>query len=1069
MPTATRLFAALLCVSGSVAASQMPGIDGSSRHGFIGPDGEMQYLPTLEEMEAHAARDTDYAPFAEYAQRRLEHAAMVTEIVYVDDDAPVGGDGTSWHTAHQSLQDALAADYSDRFVEIRMAQGLYRADRFNGVNTMDREASFSPRYEDTDNPTGIFRITGGFAGLGAKDPDQRDPGKFPTVITGDLHGDDGPDFTNYDDNTLVLFDNFNSELHGLVMEHALQAMVGNGSLTIDGCLVQTNAGTENRGASTFSGNITIVKRCIFYNNRSGAFGGAIAMHSTNAALVSNRFLSNEAVYQGGAVFSTPSSSRFMVLQNNYFAGNAVRGDTGSVGGAAVIYTRSISACNTLAFNRSEDGDGGGYGRASWFLADHFTIFDIYHMNSGLSGHGVHEQFPSLPMSRELNSSNPPMHHIRGSFVQDWESSESNRPGSYASALESIRDNSGEEVLFVDLAGPDGIIGTLDDDPTPRPDSPNIDRVVDLEGAEIALLDFADLNENGTVHEPLPFDLLGNPRSINTPGVGDPDGGIDAGAIEYTGDPNRFDYAQPISARRTDPMDDCEGDEPIRLYVNASGLASGDGSSWDSPLLELTEALDIARSRCGPVEIWLAAGTYLPDFSVPEWRASFRPTSNVTILGGFAGWEEVSAQRDPEMNPTVLSGDRVGNDDPADPTSILDNAYRVVVVAGERGGGVIDGVTIRGGHARARNYAELFSLLQGCVYGIGPYSRGGAVSVMNGEMSLVDCTVSACSAYFGAACSVSGSGVLQASGLRVLDDQLGTGCPIIRSQLDASGFDSIIAPAARLSITDSVLRVTDTTTPFGLGEFVNGELEITRSDIDVATRFLSGGGGYAIGSGKIYTRKFAAESSLLRRLRQVNSAQTAISNCTLLGDNFVRFHPAVRAPAQESLVLNNSIVTHAAFAYESLTPVSVAIHCIYFNTNFQTRIEEIRVATYEISKLFVDYAGPSGNPQIPDGDYRLAPGSRAINTGSNALVASEFDLDGNPRIIGSVVDRGAYEFTGTCTGDVNGDGVIDLADLTIVLSNFGQNVPFGDANGDGVVDLVDLNIVLAAFGQPCSKP
>jgi Ca2+-binding EF-hand superfamily protein len=48
--------------------------------------------------------------------------------------------------------------------------------------------------------------------------------------------------------------------------------------------------------------------------------------------------------------------------------------------------------------------------------------------------------------------------------------------------------------------------------------------------------------------------------------------------------------------------------------------------------------------------------------------------------------------------------------------------------------------------------------------------------------------------------------------------------------------------------------------------------------------------------------------------------------------------------------------------------------------------------------------------------------------------------------------------------VNGDGAVDLADLNLVLANFGTNNPAGDANGDGVVDLADLNLVLANFGN-----
>jgi hypothetical protein len=51
-------------------------------------------------------------------------------------------------------------------------------------------------------------------------------------------------------------------------------------------------------------------------------------------------------------------------------------------------------------------------------------------------------------------------------------------------------------------------------------------------------------------------------------------------------------------------------------------------------------------------------------------------------------------------------------------------------------------------------------------------------------------------------------------------------------------------------------------------------------------------------------------------------------------------------------------------------------------------------------------------------------------------------------------------------DVTGDGNIDLADLNLVLANFGTTTSNGDANGDGSVDLADLNLILANFGTTC---
>ncbi|MFQ3610048.1 MAG: hypothetical protein SNJ72_01010 [Fimbriimonadales bacterium] len=49
------------------------------------------------------------------------------------------------------------------------------------------------------------------------------------------------------------------------------------------------------------------------------------------------------------------------------------------------------------------------------------------------------------------------------------------------------------------------------------------------------------------------------------------------------------------------------------------------------------------------------------------------------------------------------------------------------------------------------------------------------------------------------------------------------------------------------------------------------------------------------------------------------------------------------------------------------------------------------------------------------------------------------------------------------GDLNGDNVIDDADLLIVLFAFGSNDANADLNGDGVVDDADLLIVLFNFG------
>jgi len=58
----------------------------------------------------------------------------------------------------------------------------------------------------------------------------------------------------------------------------------------------------------------------------------------------------------------------------------------------------------------------------------------------------------------------------------------------------------------------------------------------------------------------------------------------------------------------------------------------------------------------------------------------------------------------------------------------------------------------------------------------------------------------------------------------------------------------------------------------------------------------------------------------------------------------------------------------------------------------------------------------------------------------------------------------------CVGDLNGDGSVNLADLAIVLSNYGltggATYADGDLDGDGDVDLADLAMMLAVYGASC---
>ena len=57
-----------------------------------------------------------------------------------------------------------------------------------------------------------------------------------------------------------------------------------------------------------------------------------------------------------------------------------------------------------------------------------------------------------------------------------------------------------------------------------------------------------------------------------------------------------------------------------------------------------------------------------------------------------------------------------------------------------------------------------------------------------------------------------------------------------------------------------------------------------------------------------------------------------------------------------------------------------------------------------------------------------------------------------------------------TGDVNGDGGVNIQDLVLVAGQFGQSGENrADVNGDGVVNIQDLVLVASAFGNAAAAP
>lgn len=60
----------------------------------------------------------------------------------------------------------------------------------------------------------------------------------------------------------------------------------------------------------------------------------------------------------------------------------------------------------------------------------------------------------------------------------------------------------------------------------------------------------------------------------------------------------------------------------------------------------------------------------------------------------------------------------------------------------------------------------------------------------------------------------------------------------------------------------------------------------------------------------------------------------------------------------------------------------------------------------------------------------------------------------------------------CIGDLNGDRIVNLSDLALLLANYGATAAppeQGDLTGDSAVDLSDLALMLSAYGLTCTSP
>jgi hypothetical protein len=302
-------------------------------------------------------------------------------IIYVDDNAAITNDGSSWENAYLCLQDALTyAVTGEKPIEIRVAQGIYRPDQRAMIRQDQLRIISSGDWTATFNLINGVTIKGGYAGLGESNPDARDIKQYESILSGDLNADDDPNFSNIWDNSYHVV-----TVNGTDFTAVLDGFTITGG-NADGDEPYDNGG----GIYNIEGSPTLLN-CTIRGNRTTEEGGGMYNHNSHPVLLNCILSGNEAGMGGGGMYNFNSSP---TLNNCIFVGNY-----GKYAGGGMFNNECeqpmLSDC-TFYSNISSNGSGGGMYNDS---SNPVLLNCIFKENSapGRSGGAMHNRHTSEPV------------------------------------------------------------------------------------------------------------------------------------------------------------------------------------------------------------------------------------------------------------------------------------------------------------------------------------------------------------------------------------------------------------------------------------------------------------------------------------------------------------------------------------------------------------------------------------------------------------------------------------------------------------------------------------------------
>jgi len=495
----------------------------------------------------------------------------------------------------------------------------------------------------------------------------------------------------------------------------------------------------------------------------------------------------------------------------------------------------------------------------------------------------------------------------------------------------------------------------------------------------------------------------------------------------------------------------------RIYVNAASQGHHDGKTWETAFNDLQVALSAAQSN---TEIWVAAGVYTPDRGTAARTASFRLKNGVRLLGGFAGTETSSHQRDPNSNEAVLSGDLKGDDGPGFANN-EENSYHVVTTRGTDESAFLDGFIITAGNANGPWEYKPYKgggicnkggspTIMNCILRQNSAVEGGAMYNDHGKPTLVNCTFTGNKANYGGGMSN-----------RHLAKGILINCMLSNNSADGEGGGGIY----NFNVRELVLincRFTGNSTDGsggGMRSYLESNLTLTNCTF-CKNSAEEGGGMYNLGRCRsmLINCTFSANGAVVGYgggMYTWKACEESFTNCAFIANSAEYSGGAILNQDSRKLALTNCTVMAnkaelgGGGIYDVNAPLDLT-NCVLWGNTDRGGIDEAAqidntragitssvnhcciqgwtgrlggAGNFGDDPLFVDPNGPDDRIGTEDDDLRLNLNSPCLNAGDESALPADisdldgdrdtdeqipFDIEGKARIHGDSVDLGAYE-------------------------------------------------------------